>query len=76
MHVASFLQDFTIDGQAWNDVSGVTEDNAKQAYRDILIYVAGELNYPEDACRMLGESVYFLAGWRFSQSIDWPIDCL
>eukprot|EP00904_Undaria_pinnatifida_P010507 jgi/Undpi1/6587/HiC_scaffold_20.g09066.m1 len=34
------IKDFTIDGQAWDDVSDVTEDNAKQAYRDILIYVA------------------------------------
>eukprot|EP00904_Undaria_pinnatifida_P010506 jgi/Undpi1/6586/HiC_scaffold_20.g09065.m1 len=34
------IQDFTMDGQAWDDVDDVTEDNAKQAYRDILIYVA------------------------------------
>ncbi|CAM9195519.1 unnamed protein product, partial [Laminaria digitata] len=34
------LQDFTIDGQAWDDVSDVGAGNAKQAFRDILIYVA------------------------------------
>ena len=46
-----------MDGQAWDDVDDVTEDNAKQAYRDILIYVAGECDFPET----LGE--FSANGW-------------
>eukprot|EP00904_Undaria_pinnatifida_P010505 jgi/Undpi1/6585/HiC_scaffold_20.g09064.m1 len=34
------IQDFTIDGQAWNYIENVDEDNYIRAYRDILIYVA------------------------------------
>eukprot|EP00904_Undaria_pinnatifida_P002255 jgi/Undpi1/1202/HiC_scaffold_104.g14116.m1 len=38
------LQDFTIDGQVWDDdaIEGVDEDNSSEAYRDILLYVASK----------------------------------
>ena len=74
MRTSPFLQDFTIDGQAWDDVSDVTEDNAKQAYRDILIYVAGEFTDPGDALCMLGEFVRFLPLGESRNNSDWPID--
>lgn len=48
MHLVLRLQGFTIDGQVWDNVDDVDRDNAKQAFRDILIYVAGERRYPGD----------------------------
>ena len=60
MNVASLSQDFTIDGQAWNYIENVDEDNYIRAYRDILIYVAGEHKYPDDARRILDDSFPFV----------------
>lgn len=50
-YVAPHLQDLTIDGQVWDNVDDVDKDNAKQAFRDILISVAGERRCLGDATR-------------------------
>ena len=56
------LQDFTIDGQVWDDdlIGDVDEDNASDAYRDSLLHVGGECFYSGKTFRGM---VCLLAGW-------------
>ena len=41
------LQDFTIDGQVWDDdvIEGIDEDNASDAYSHSLLHADGECFY-------------------------------
>lgn len=43
--VVPLLQDFTLDGQVWNDVEDVEYEDAPDAFRDNLLYVAGERDF-------------------------------
>lgn len=52
--IVPFFQGFTIDGQAWDNTQHVGKNNAERAFRDILLYVAGERRYPGDAPRRIG----------------------
>lgn len=64
-HPPPLLQDFTINGQAVDNIEDVDEDNALESFRDILLYVYGERRCPGDApCRTSGS----LALWS-------AIDC-
>ena len=54
------MQDFTIDGRVIDDAEDVDEDNAADAFRDILLYVAGERHYQRDVRRQIG---CVLDGW-------------
>lgn len=51
MDVATLLQDFTIDGQVLDD-EDIDADNPREAFRDILLYVAGERRYSETVGRV------------------------
>ena len=45
---SSFLQDFTIDGQAVDDVDDVDSDNYEDSFRDILLFATGKRVIPID----------------------------
>ena len=63
--VSPLLQDFTIDGQAVDDIENADEHNAPEFFRDILLYVYGERICPGDApCR----NNYSLTVWGV---VDW-----